>query len=320
MSKISVALATYNGEDKILRQLDSVLDQTRKPDEVIIIDDNSTDGTVNIIKKFIEDNQLDNWNVIKNETNLGWKENFKKAFDTATGDYIFPCDQDDCWYHNKIELMTDIMESDHNIELLVSNYNIRYEGTSPTENIAYIWNRLHMSGNKETVHIGFDEKWYYTGRPGCTYCFRKSFYDDVSSLWDTAFSHDGQLWRFASIRDSLYIYNNAMMDFWRYGNNSTSVQKMTNASRITELEQMLGIYERYTDKLADILNNISISDQEFNTKLNILNTGIEVINNRIELLQDKGVSIMDELKIYNKYKKYYVGIPAMLIDWKVRNR
>ena len=51
--KLSIVLSTYNGEAYITEQLDSILNQTRKADEVLIFDDCSTDNTPQIIEQFI---------------------------------------------------------------------------------------------------------------------------------------------------------------------------------------------------------------------------------------------------------------------------
>ena len=58
--KISIALATYNGSVYVKKQLVSINEQIIKPDEVIISDDGSTDNTIEIIKRFIQENNLKN--------------------------------------------------------------------------------------------------------------------------------------------------------------------------------------------------------------------------------------------------------------------
>lgn len=68
--KISVALATYNGEKYIEKQLDSIRNQTIKPDEVVIVDDKSSDRTVALINEFIAVNNLVNWKLFVNEKML----------------------------------------------------------------------------------------------------------------------------------------------------------------------------------------------------------------------------------------------------------
>ena len=65
MKTISVAMTTQNGEKFVEKQLISIFNQTRKPDEVIIVDDCSQDNTVKIIEQFIKKNKLQNWKLIK---------------------------------------------------------------------------------------------------------------------------------------------------------------------------------------------------------------------------------------------------------------
>ena len=60
---ISVALCTYNGAKYLHSQLDSILNQSFPPDEIVIIDDCSTDSTVNIIKQYA-DNNTENFNLL----------------------------------------------------------------------------------------------------------------------------------------------------------------------------------------------------------------------------------------------------------------
>lgn len=76
---ISVAMATFNGEIYIQEQLDSIYNQTRKVDEIIIVDDCSSDSTVRVIEQYILSHKDINIKLYKNEENLGYKKNFKKA-------------------------------------------------------------------------------------------------------------------------------------------------------------------------------------------------------------------------------------------------
>lgn len=98
MEKISVALATYNGEKYIEKQLDSIRNQTIKPDEVVIVDDKSSDRTVALINEFIAVNNLVNWKLFVNEKNVGYRKNFYNALKKVTGEVIFLSDQDDEWH------------------------------------------------------------------------------------------------------------------------------------------------------------------------------------------------------------------------------
>ena len=63
MAKISVAMTTYNGSKYIIKQLDSLKNQSRKIDELVICDDCSTDNTVELVNDYIKSNNLEGWNI-----------------------------------------------------------------------------------------------------------------------------------------------------------------------------------------------------------------------------------------------------------------
>lgn len=71
--KISLIMAVYNGEKYLIKQLQSINNQTNKIDEVILIDDCSKDRSVEIVEEFIKESQLDNWKLIINNENLGYR-------------------------------------------------------------------------------------------------------------------------------------------------------------------------------------------------------------------------------------------------------
>lgn len=104
---ISVALCTFNGAKYLSSQLDSILNQTRPADEIIIVDDCSTDGTLNIIKAYAAKTSIIKYFV--NETNVGYVSNFSLAISKTRGDYVALSDQDDIWTKDHIEkLLTNI--------------------------------------------------------------------------------------------------------------------------------------------------------------------------------------------------------------------
>ena len=105
---ISIALATYNGELYVSELLNSILDQTTLPDELIISDDASTDSTLEIINEFAR-NVTFPVKILINKKRLGSTGNFEVAIRASSGDIIFPCDQDDIWYRHKIERMLECL-------------------------------------------------------------------------------------------------------------------------------------------------------------------------------------------------------------------
>lgn len=103
MNNISVVLATYNGDNYIVEQLESLLKQTLPFKELIVCDDNSSDNTKEILAKYAsQDSRI---KVFCNSQNIGFKANFEKALRLSTGNYVALCDQDDVWHVNHLEVL-----------------------------------------------------------------------------------------------------------------------------------------------------------------------------------------------------------------------
>lgn len=106
--KISVVMATYNGEKYLEQQIVSILEQTVKPDEFIVCDDGSTDRTIAILEKFAQQNKL---RYVINDRQLGLIANFKKTVSLANnGNYIALSDQDDVWLPQKLEKSIELLQ------------------------------------------------------------------------------------------------------------------------------------------------------------------------------------------------------------------
>lgn len=101
--RISVAMATYNGEKYLREQLDSIARQDLLPLELVITDDGSTDATLQIVDDFARHAPFPVRN-FRNDTRLGFADNFLKAASLCQGDLIAFCDQDDIWMENKLSI------------------------------------------------------------------------------------------------------------------------------------------------------------------------------------------------------------------------
>ncbi|CAA6812953.1 MAG: Alpha-L-Rha alpha-1,3-L-rhamnosyltransferase (EC [uncultured Thiotrichaceae bacterium] len=96
---ISIALCTYNGEEYLKQQMDSLLSQSYPNLEIIISDDASTDQTVSILQSYSQANLF----IFVNKKNLGFNQNFESCLKKCTGQYICISDQDDEWHTEKIQ-------------------------------------------------------------------------------------------------------------------------------------------------------------------------------------------------------------------------
>lgn len=109
MYVVDILMATYNGENFIREQVDSIMRQTWKNWRLIIRDDGSHDGTVNLIRElgagdgrviFVDDDR----------GNLGYNNNFLRLLSISQANYIMFCDQDDIWLPTKIEESMSVMK------------------------------------------------------------------------------------------------------------------------------------------------------------------------------------------------------------------
>lgn len=101
---ISIVMATYNGEAYLEKQLNSLVFQTYSNFEIIVSDDNSTDSTLAILRKFSKKYGL---TVLSNKNSSGLVGNFSNGLMAAKGEYIALCDQDDIWELNKLDLLLE---------------------------------------------------------------------------------------------------------------------------------------------------------------------------------------------------------------------
>jgi glycosyltransferase involved in cell wall biosynthesis len=129
---LSIGLATYNGEKYLAEQLDSFLCQTVQPDEVIICDDRSQDGTLMVIEEFIDKAPF-RVEFQKNAENLGYAQNFSKVLSLCRGDFVFLSDQDDIWREDKIETMLILMQQSPEYQVGMHNARLVTADLVPLE-------------------------------------------------------------------------------------------------------------------------------------------------------------------------------------------
>lgn len=140
---VSVCIATYNGEKYITEQIDSILSQIEREDEVIISDDGSTDGTLDVIRQ-MNDGRIQ----LLHSGTHNIVRNFENALAYARGDIIFLSDQDDVWLPSKYGecvkqlkeydlIVSDAKVTDNNLNIVYSSLFERFScGKGILKNIA----------------------------------------------------------------------------------------------------------------------------------------------------------------------------------------
>lgn len=124
---VSVVIATFNGAEFLREQLDSVLNQTLLPDEIVICDDHSTDGTWHIIEEY-KNRYPTLFKIYQNKERKGPHKNFKSAFNYSTSDLIAPCDQDDLWFPEKLERSVRAIDAGYDYVLCQESIQFELRG------------------------------------------------------------------------------------------------------------------------------------------------------------------------------------------------
>lgn len=229
--KTSVLISTYNGEAFIEEQLASLLEQTVQPDEVLIVDDCSTDGTYAKIQVFLAQNRLDGWKLSQNEHNRGFRANFRALAEAATGDLVFFCDQDDVWGERKIETCLDVMACRPDINLLCTDYicscsQPEEDSLSPA---APLGNR-----NIEKIHPHMGKPYIWLG---CAMAVRASFIHEILPYWADDWAHDECVWCMAEASSSSAILHETHLWHRVHGGNATGKKVHQKSLRIALIKE-----------------------------------------------------------------------------------
>ncbi len=216
--KISVCLATYNGEKFLREQLISILSQLADDDEVVISDDGSTDSTIHIIDS-LKDSRIrlytaSSGNLIKN---------FENALKNAKGDIIFLADQDDVWSDCKVEKYLPYFEK--NI-LVFSNAMVFYETSGMGQELLYRKNSL----------TGFLRNLYKNNYIGATMAFRSNLLKYALPFPEKIPMHDIWLGLLAEMIGSTYYINTPLLYYRRHGNNASTTGKKSSNSLLKKIE------------------------------------------------------------------------------------
>jgi glycosyltransferase involved in cell wall biosynthesis len=173
--RISVAMTTYNGASFLREQLDSILAETRLPDELIVCDDQSSDATPGILEDYARKSPFP-MQVVINQQRLGSTKNFEKAIGLCSGDLIALCDQDDVWRPEKLATVERKFEDDPDLGLVFTNADLIDDKSVLLANDAWTKFRFHDHRGKVLDDVAcFDLLLSRYFIVGATVVFRSKF-------------------------------------------------------------------------------------------------------------------------------------------------
>ncbi len=231
----SVCMASYNGERFIRKQLESILAQIGANDEVIIIDDGSSDSTPDIVRQMAaSDPRL---KLIVNEKNLGVNGTFEKAIGMATGRCIFLSDQDDIWTDGRYQLMLDAIDK-NKVLCVAGNFSLIDADGKPLDlDMGRLYAKDSSAYAKNILSIFTGSTCYF----GCCMAFDSKLKETILPFPEGIECHD--LWIAMAAN---YLKSNAHLDdivllHRMHGNNATETQRALK-NKIKARSIMLSMY------------------------------------------------------------------------------
>lgn len=177
---ISVVMSVFNSESYVKEAIDSILNQTLGDFEFIILDDGSTDGSVDIIQKYT-DSRI---HFIRNERNLGLRDSLNRGIRLAEGKYIARMDSDDIASAKRFEIQAGYMEQHPDVVMCGGNINYLIDGK--------------LKKNKEIFPLSFQEIRIALIRYNCffhpTVMLRTDFVREHELYYQRTFADDYDLW------------------------------------------------------------------------------------------------------------------------------
>jgi glycosyltransferase involved in cell wall biosynthesis len=216
-------MATYNGAVYVERQLRSILDQLGPGDEVILVDDHSSDSTLEVIAG-LRDERI---RIFRNERNMGVARSFERAISLAEGEIIFLSDQDDIWHPEKVARMMDAFICQPEITLVLSDARVVDKDGNPLLESFFAHRGRFRAG---MVHNLIKNKYL-----GCVMAFRQGVRKWILPFPAKIPQHDMWIGLVNAIYGKALFIDLPLVDYRRHGGNASSA----SSNRHGTLAQMI---------------------------------------------------------------------------------
>lgn len=226
MSRVSVAMAAYNGEKYIRKQLESILCQLEEDDEIIISLDPSKDSTQKVIES-MKDQRIK----LFQGPQKGVKKNFENALRHCQNEIIFLADQDDIWLEGKVEYVLSAFDQGASVVMhdarIVDN-----------ENHTICASFFEM----KNVKTGFIHNLIKNGYMGCCMAFRKDLLQYILPIPEYIYMHDQWIGLVGEQIGKNVLIDQPYLLYRRHGDNVSDIQHGTWKEMIYKRIQMLRAY------------------------------------------------------------------------------
>lgn len=234
--QLSIAMCTYNGENYLQEQLESIAGQTRLPDELVVCDDCSRDNTVKIIKKFANTVPFP-VHIFVNDINLGSTKNFEKAISLCKGDIIALSDQDDVWHADKLMCIERVFLNSTEVGVVFTDAEVVDEQLNA---IGYtLWQAINFNKKKQKkVLNGKALELLLKGNfvTGATMAFQSKYKDIILPIPDDLllriWVHDGWISLLIAAVGSVTFLPIPLIKYRQHSNNQAGLKGAIGKTKI----------------------------------------------------------------------------------------
>ncbi|MCX3067000.1 glycosyltransferase family 2 protein [Cetobacterium somerae] len=212
--KVEILMATYNGEDYIVEQIESLLNQTYNNWNLLIRDDGSKDRTIEKIEKF-EKKYPNKIKLLKdNKGGLRAKDNFLELLKNSKENYIMFCDQDDVWLPNKIELtLKKMLEVEDGPTLIHTDLKVVDDELNILANS--FWQFQNLNPNRKTHNYLIVQN----NITGCTMMINRELADLSNGNFFNGIMHDWVIAIIASLKGKIDYINESTILYRQHEKN-----------------------------------------------------------------------------------------------------
>lgn len=210
-TKISVCMAAYNGQKYIETQIASILAQLSYGDELIIVNDCSSDHTVEVITA-IKDPRI---KIVNNKVNIGVIKSFEKSIAHASGDIIFLSDQDDIWMPDKVSEIISIFNKNQDTTIIVTDAMLMDgQGAHIEDSFFAATGKFHSGAFKTIIKNRY---------LGCTLAFRRKMVEYILPFPKDIPMHDIWIGIVNDIYGEAYYIDKPLVKYRRHESNVTNL-------------------------------------------------------------------------------------------------
>ena len=306
---VGIAVALYNGARFLEQQLDTLRLQTCPADKVVFCDDGSSDNTVALVSAYIEKYDLSStWELIQNETNLGYVRNFYKAMSLCGTDLIYLSDQDDIWETDKLEKMNAVMQAHPEANLLSCRYGIMDADGHRVQ--SFVEGAARQ--DEEILPIGVKDIMQAYRWPGMILCVRGDFFRALPpQINHCKVAHDFMFCMCAADRDSFLEYGYLGAYHRRHDNNTAREEH--RISKLLNLEK----------KLTEIAATKTLWEEFLSAKLDMKESTQQLLTRRLDSLRAREDALAKKniWKIFAVYRNdpdHFLRLKSFICDlWLV---